>query len=230
LLTCWLSWRGSLWGTDYDKWWWMQDDGGIFSVSFSYRVLEGIVLLEDGLNTLEERVFGDLWKSPAPSKVIAFSWMAFLDRIPTRSNLELHRVLTQEDPRNCVMCGHREETTTHLFLHCDLTCLLWRLVFDWLGVNFITPQNLYMHLSCWSDEVNSRWLKKALWLIWHATIWTMWKERNARIFKNQFKNVDELVDEVKTLSWVWALDRLRIVSCLFYEWCWNPRDCLLRRR
>jgi len=183
-------------GTFNDKWRWMPDDGGAFSVRSSYRVLEGILLLEYGLNALEESVFGGIWKSPTPSKVIAFSWMAFLDRIPTRSNLVLRRVLTQEDPRNCVMCGHREETTTHLFLHCDMAWL-----FDWLGVKFITPQNLYMHFACWSDEVNSRRLKKAFWLIWHAAIWTIWRERNARIFKNQFKGVDELVDEVKALSW-----------------------------
>jgi hypothetical protein len=217
-------------GVENDKWWWTPDDGGTFSVSSSYRVLEGIVLLEDGLNALEERVFCEIWKSPAPTKVIAFSWMTFLDCIPTRSNLVLRRVLTQEDPRNCVMCGNREETTMHLFLHCEVAWLFWRLFFDWLGVNFITPQIFYMHFTCWSGEVNSRRLKKAFGLIWHAAIWTIWRERNARIFKNQFKNVDELVDEVKALSWCWALNRLRIASCLFYEWCWNPRECLVRRR
>jgi len=217
-------------GEDNDKWWWTPDDGGLFSVNSCYRVLEGIVLLEVGLSAFEERVFGDIWKSSTPSKVVALSWMALLDRIPTRSNLVLRRVLAQEDLRNCVMCGHKEETTTHLFLHCDAAWLFWHLVFDWLGVNLMTPQNLYVHFACWSDEANPRRLKKAFWLIWHAVIWTMWKERNARIFQNQFKHVDELVDEVKALSWCWALNRLRIASCLFYEWCWNPQECLLRRR
>ncbi|AES71473.1 hypothetical protein MtrunA17_Chr3g0117221 [Medicago truncatula] len=58
----------------------------------------------------------------------------------------------------------------------------------------------------------------------------IWRGRNARIFKNQFKHIAELVDEVKALSWCWALNRLRISSCLYYEWCWKPRECLLRRR
>lgn len=106
---------GFVLGSADDKWWWMPDDGGTFSVRSSYRALESIVLMEDGLNALEESVFGGIWKSPAPSKVIAFSWMALLDRIPTRSNLLLRRVLTQEDSMVCVMCGLREETTTHLF-------------------------------------------------------------------------------------------------------------------
>jgi hypothetical protein len=217
-------------GTVNDKWWWTPDDGGFFSVSSSYRVLESIVLLDDGVGVLEESVFGGIWKSPAPSKVIAFSWMALLDRIPTRANLERRGVLSQVDHRNCVMCGHSEETTTHLFMHCDMAWLFWRLVFDWLGVNFITPQNLYVHFTCWNDEASSRRIRMAFRMIWHAVLWTIWRERNARIFKNQFKCVYELVDEVKALSWCWALNRLRIASCLFYEWCWNPRDCVLRRR
>jgi len=163
---------GFVLGTAYDKWWWNPNEGGNFSVSSSYRVLEGVELLDDGLNALEVSVLGGIWKSPAPSKVIAFSWMALLDRIPTQSNLELRRVLTQEDPQNvsCVVIGRKQLL---LFLHCDMAWLFWRLVFDWLGVNFITPQNLYMHFACWNDEVNSRRLKKAFWLIWHAAIWTI---------------------------------------------------------
>lgn len=30
----------------------------------------------------------------------------------------------------------------------------------------------------------------------------------------------------KVLSWQWSLSRLKIATCLFYEWCWNPRFCL----
>jgi len=57
----------------------------------------------------------------------------------------------------------------------------------------------------------------------------IWKERNARIFKNQYKDHGEVVDDIKGLSWCWSLSRLRIASCLFYEWCWNPKECLNRK-
>jgi hypothetical protein len=30
------------------------------------------------------------------------------------------------------------------------------------------------------------------------------------------------------LSWKWSLSRLKLAPCLYYEWCWNPGDCLLR--
>jgi len=59
---------------------------------------------------------------------------------------------------------------------------------------------MFVHFDCWSGEVILKRLKKGFWLIWHASIWMIWKERNARIFKNQFKNYDEIVDDIKALS------------------------------
>jgi len=88
-----------------------------------------------------------------------------------------------------------------------------------------------VHFECWNSEATSKRLKKGAWMIWHATIWTLWKERNERIFKEQRKEVEELVDEIKVVSWFWfwKLSKLRIASSLFYEWTWNPRECLNRR-
>jgi len=73
-------------GTEEDRWEWLGEEGGSFSVKSSYNVLELISLLDDDLCLLEEGVFSLLWKSPAPSKVVAFSWSLLLIRIPTRSN------------------------------------------------------------------------------------------------------------------------------------------------
>jgi len=148
-----------------DKWLWLPEEGGAFLVRSSYRVLEEILLLEGGLNPLEEGVFTKLWKSPAPSKVIAFSWMLLLDHIPTRSNLAFRRVLAAGEDHSCVLCGLGEESTTHLFLQCDVVSLIWRKVMSWLGFNFITPQNMLVHFECWSGEANSKQLRNGFWLI-----------------------------------------------------------------
>jgi len=180
--TCLASLVGIMLGEEEDRWWWLPDESGAFSVKSSYRILENLVLLDVGLSAEEEGIFVKLWKSPAPSKVVAFSWLAFIDRIPTRSNLAFRHILANGDPSVCVLCGQGEETTSHLFLHCDVAVLIWRKVMDWLDINFITPRNLFMHFVCWSEACNSRRLLKAFWLIWHAVIWAIWKERNARIF------------------------------------------------
>lgn len=50
------------------------EDGGSFTVKSAYNKL---ILLESHFEVMGEeegRVFGQIWKSPAPSKVGAFSW------------------------------------------------------------------------------------------------------------------------------------------------------------
>lgn len=52
--------------------------------------------------------------------------------------------------------------------------------------------------------------------------------RNDRIFNNNVVEIDEMVDQFKVLSLQWSMNRLKIPTSLFYEWCWNPRECLVR--
>ncbi|GAU39090.1 hypothetical protein TSUD_321610 [Trifolium subterraneum] len=64
-----------------DKWSWILNSEGNFSVNSAYNFLLeefdlDIVLDREGREVLEH-----IWDSPAPSKVIAFSWQLLLDRI-----------------------------------------------------------------------------------------------------------------------------------------------------
>jgi hypothetical protein len=70
-----------------DAWWWKLEEEGSFSVSSSYELLAGLMMPTVILCESKEMVFGSVWKSPAPSKVVAFSWQFLLDRIPTKVNL-----------------------------------------------------------------------------------------------------------------------------------------------
>jgi hypothetical protein len=96
----------------------------------------------------------------------------------------------------------------------------------WLNFNLITPPNLFLQAIGWSREVNSKKLRRGFWLIWHAVVWVIWKSRNNMIFNNKTFEILELVDDIKVLSWQWCLSRLNIETCLYFEWCWNPRFCL----
>jgi hypothetical protein len=51
------------------------------------------------LTCLEISIFTLNWKSSAPSKVSAFSWQDFLDRIPSRVNLALRGVINPRSLR-----------------------------------------------------------------------------------------------------------------------------------
>lgn len=211
-----------------DEWRWGLEDSGVYSVKSAYLKLEGIVLSEDMWGEAEKGVFENMWKSPAPSKVIAFGWRVLLNRAPTRDNLALRNVLPPEGSTFCVMCNRYEETATHLLLHCDVAHLVWLKLMLWLDRRFIIPPNLFVLWECWSDGGRVNKVTKGLWLIWHTTIWVIWKKRNDKIFNGCHFEVDELVEEIKVLSWRWLLERTLTPCCLFYEWCWNPTYCLDR--
>ena len=176
----------------------------------------------------ELRVFNQLWKSPAPAKAMAFSWRMLLNRIPTRENLSRRNSLPPEVSMHCVMCGREVERTNHLFMHCSVTRSVWIKLLLWVGNMFIMPPNLFSHWACWNAVSSHKKVVKGLRLIWHSTIWSIWKGRNYKIFNAKEVEVLALVEEVKVLSWRWCLSRTNIPSCLFYEWCWDPLGCLAR--
>jgi hypothetical protein len=47
-------------------------------------------------------------------------------------------------------------------------------------------------------------------LIWHTTLWALWKARNNAIFKDVTFNPVEIIDSIKVVSWKWSLSRLKV--------------------
>ncbi|AES95629.1 hypothetical protein MTR_5g027610 [Medicago truncatula] len=98
---------------------------------------------------------------------------------------------------------------------------------SWLNCNFIVPNNLLVHLECWSKEVSTRKLRQGFWLIWHATLWVIWKVRNEIIFNNGTFDVEEVVENIKVLSWSWSLHSLRLGRACFMNGVGIPASVLL---
>lgn len=151
--------------------------------------------------------------------MVALAWKALLNRVPTKDNLALRNVLHPKEPTFCVMCNTREESSVHLFFHCKVASEVWSRLMSWVDYHFLIPPNLFIHWECWIGRRGNinRW--KGLWLIWHTMIWVLSKAGNDKIFKGINHVTDELVEEIKVLSWRWMLERMNIPMCLYYEWC-----------
>lgn len=162
------------------------------------------------------------------NKMIINNLKVIIDWIPIRANLAVQNVLPPEVSILCVMCNRKVESSLHLFLHCDVARLVWIKLMNWLECLFLIPPNRFVHWECWCGGESNRKVAKGLWLIWHTTIWVLWKARNDKIFKGFPFEVDVIVEDIKVLSWRWKLSRTLDPACLFYEWCWNPRHCLSR--
>lgn len=88
--------------------------------------LEGRMLEERTISEVQGKVFSNIWKSPAPSKVVAFSWKLFHDRILSKVNLAHRHVLPLEASLNCVLCEGRIKSANHLFIHCVFASEVWQ--------------------------------------------------------------------------------------------------------
>jgi hypothetical protein len=200
-------------GTDF--WWWKADSDGFFSVKSAYFLLfsevSGAVEFVGRANPVFERI----WKSPALSKLIAFSWQLLHNRIPTKDNLARRGILRGDVPGSCVVCTGSLETVSHLFLHCDFAFSIWLDVFRWLGVSVVMPADLSTLFGYFVGLARSKKARRGFMLVWHTTLWQIWRSRKEVIFNNKVMNAADCVEEIKVLSWKWSAHKLKILPCLF---------------
>jgi hypothetical protein len=69
---------------------------------------------------------------------------------------------------------------------------------------------------------------KGVLMVWHAVVWALWRARNDKIFNDKEVNVEELFDKIQISLWKWLIAKKIRAPCLFYEWCVNPLDCIVR--
>jgi hypothetical protein len=183
-----------------DSWLWLSDPEGTFSINSAYQYLaeelQNVYVLEPEVALVFERI----WESLAPSKAIAFSWQLLYDRIPIRGNLDFRHILAPNGPRNCVGCVGVVESSIHLFLHCSSAMEIWYELFRWLGVVIVIPPNLLMVFEMFRSSARNKKVRQDFLMIWHATLWSIWKARNNTIFASGSFNSKVLVDDVKVLS------------------------------
>jgi hypothetical protein len=76
-----------------DKWRWGLYPERHFLVKTAFDSISKEIVEGSNLNLLEKKIFHNIWNSPTPSKVVAFSWQLLYDRVPTKENLLLRGVL-----------------------------------------------------------------------------------------------------------------------------------------
>jgi hypothetical protein len=197
-------------------------------VNFIQRKQEGSRLSTIGNKKNQGvKVLSQIWESAAPSKVIAFSWQLLLGRIPTKSNLEARGIVILGAPWECLGCVGKKETPLHLFLHCPFAMKVWAAVFNWIGISIVIPTTPSLFEIVKGSARNMK-IRRGYLLIWHATIWSIWKTRNSTIFASGLFSARDIVEDIKVMSWKWSLARIKIFPCMFYEWAWDSGDCLLQ--
>jgi hypothetical protein len=123
----------------------------------------------------------NIWCAKAPTRVAFFVWSAALGKILTHDNLRKRNIVVIEW---CCMCKKKGEAIDHLLLHCDTARELWSFMFSLFGVEWVMPQTVLDLLTTWGASFGHGLAKKAWRLVPHCVLWSIWQERNARLFED----------------------------------------------
>jgi hypothetical protein len=203
-----------------DQWRWLLDPIHGYTVKGTYCFLtNSAVQVSTGAGL-------DVWHKCVPCKVSVFAWRLLQDRVPTRANLVRRQVLQTADILCAGGCGI-PETVDHLFIGCTVFGRVWYLVCHWLGIPCVFHGSVKQHFV---QFINLAGLPRAshvyLKVIWLASIWAIWKERNNCVFKSTVGDPLSIVERVKLNSFLRLSSNVVTISFGFHDWWRYPLFCM----
>jgi hypothetical protein len=146
-----------------------------------------------------------VWKAWATPKAKHHAWLTLQNRLWTADRL---RKRNWENCGFCPLCKQTEETNNHIFVHCRFTPRIWELLKDWLGIQGIHPRQ-WGGLDIqewWSSMAEGPSMhRKGLATLTLLTVWEIWQEQNARVFRNKPSPTFVLLDKIKNEARLWVL-------------------------
>ncbi|GKA66100.1 RNA-directed DNA polymerase, eukaryota, reverse transcriptase zinc-binding domain protein [Tanacetum coccineum] len=108
-----------------DTWTWIPDIAKGFSVASVRQLIDSCLSVGNPQATR--------WIQAIPIKVNVFLWRLFLNKLPSRVNLDKKGI--DLDSLLCPVCNEDVETVNHLFFSCDMAKDLWSLLARWWGLD-----------------------------------------------------------------------------------------------
>jgi len=198
--------------TRKDRWLWRLDSSSNYNVRSAYK------FLNEQFHLASEVQLPPIWHKDVPLKVVLFAWRLFRDRLSTKDNLFRRRIIDIEAQSCAGGCG-LVETSSHLFLHCNLFGSVWNHIYRWVGVSAVMPANVADHFIQFSHIGGvAKTRRSILQVIWFAATWELWKERNNIIFNTIESPISQVVDKIKAVTFRWLKVKLVTLPFNYYGW------------
>lgn len=126
------------------------------------------------------------------------------------------------------MCLSDGESLDHLFIHCPVAKAFWEYFLGKFGVNWVHPQSLRNLFFCWpAQDFGSISLRaKAIWrLVPVAFCWTIWEERNKRIFYGEIRHNHKIMDSILTKLYDWMFPLVDNSCPSYWRWLFDWDSC-----
>lgn len=160
---------------DEIRWRWMTD--GEYTTKSAYQIqFEG---------TFSKFKLMPIWKAAAEPKCKFFAWTLLHEKILTASNLSKRN--WPNDPI-CKLCGIDPETPTHLCRDCPFSLQVWNHLKQWLNLSAMDSVNSTGSLHSYWRKCRTKFdraQRKVIDGIFIYFWWSIWKERNRRVFQQQ---------------------------------------------
>ena len=171
---------------DEDRWFWLVDTKGQFTVRSCYNVLNSA---PNGSNS---NVWKFLWGLEVPGKVKHFIWRALVNVLPTADNLLSRKV---DVSPICPICSAANESVYHCLVDCVFANSCWLLsslgtggsctsFFDWIEQTFI---------KCSKEECN----------LVVMVCWKLWLNRNDKVWNGHNGRAKSLVNAAGHYLFQW---------------------------
>ena len=158
-----------------DMYLWRQGTGG-FGPSFSSRVTWERIRVPNPPVDWHKVV----WFKDEVPRYSFITWTAFLGRLPTRDRLISWGL---QVPPGCVLCSLADESISHLFFDCSFAVATWS---RFCGRYLASPPTSLAAVVSLCHNLQGPYAPRAvavLKLLNQVVIYSLWRERNARIFK-----------------------------------------------
>ncbi|XP_022018936.1 uncharacterized protein LOC110918968 [Helianthus annuus] len=191
----------------------MYGDGTMINqVCLEFQVLKKILSSHNRVQPI--RVFD--WNNWVPKKVAIVAWRAEMERLPTKCALSNRNINVQN--RFCSLCGDFDETSEHLLVACHFAQVIWKNIAYWCKIPLIIAFDIKDLLVLHGFSPGSRKRKKTLYAIILVAIWSIWKMRNEVTFGQAIPNTTKVLDEVKSMAFLWVKNRSKEVTLSWENW------------
>jgi hypothetical protein len=176
-----------------DGLWWRLKGNGLFDIKLFYNALRDFHPVNFPWKAI--------WGAHTPRRVSFFAWVATWGLILTEDHLKRRGF---QLVGWCSMCRCDGETISHLLLHCEVAYGSWTFVFWTFGILWVLPGCVLDLFFGWHN-----WLGKNQSKIWNLVpsclFWTLWQERNNRIFENVERIDSQLYELFSNTLYDWAI-------------------------